>query len=336
MSLTLPTMLGGLALLGVIAYGVLGGADFGGGVWDLTASGPRAKEQREAIARALAPVWEANHVWLIFVLVVLFGGFPPAFEALSVGLYGAFHVALVGITLRGAAFVFRAYGPQEEGPVRRWGAVFGAASALTPVLLGMCLGAVSSGRLRVRADLVHTPEGSALLSPVSLAMGAFALAVCAYTAAVFLFHATQGALREDFRRRALAVGTVVVALSVALVPLLRLYASHLWEGLFSARALPVVAVGVMAALGSGLALLRRRSGLARVCAVAQVACLLAGWGLAQFPYVIYPDLTLHGTAAPPLTQRFYLYSLPLGAALLGPSLWLLFRVAQRPAPAGEH
>jgi cytochrome bd ubiquinol oxidase subunit II len=333
----LADLVAGLALIALIAYAVLAGADFGGGVWDAFARGPRRAEQREAIARAMGPVWEANHVWLIFLIVLLFTGFPAAFAALSVGLFTPFHLVLLGIILRGAAFVFRAYSPQSARTLRpgrqaaRWGAVFGAASVITPVLLGMCLGAVSAGNLRViggRVEITGTPPW---LAPVSLATGAFALAVCAYLAAVYLANETEGDLREDFRRRALLSGTAVVALSVLVLPLLRAQAPHLWAGLTSVRAAPVLALGVAAALLSGWALWKRRPRLARTATVVQTACLLAGWGIAQHPFLIYPDVTVHAAAASDATLRFVLWSTPFGMALLLPSLWLLFRVFKGPA-----
>ncbi|HEX5725960.1 MAG TPA: cytochrome d ubiquinol oxidase subunit II [Longimicrobiaceae bacterium] len=328
------TAVAGVTLAALVAYAVLAGADFGGGVWDALARGPRRQAQREAIARAMGPVWEANHVWLVFVIVLLFTAFPAAFAALSVALFLPFHLVLLGIILRGAAFVFRAHSPR--GAALRWGAVFGAASVFTPVLLGMCLGAVSAGTLRVIGGAVRIEGPAPWLAPVSLAMGAFALAVCAYLAAVYLANETAGALREDFRARALAAGTAVVALSVLLLPLLRAQAPHLWEGLLRPRAAPVVAVGVAAALLSGWALLRRRFRLARAATVVQTACLLAGWGIAQHPYLVYPDLTLAGAAAPAATLRFLLWSLPFGMAVLLPSLWYLFRVFKwGPAPGGE-
>jgi cytochrome bd ubiquinol oxidase subunit II len=319
-----------LTLVAVVAYGVLGGADFGGGVWDLAASGPNRERQRDAIARAMGPVWEANHVWLVFVIVLLFSAFPVAYGALSTGLFTAFHLVLLGIILRGAAFVFRAYSPESgreftDRSKRRWGAVFGTASVITPVLLGMSLGAVSTGRFRVRDGAVLL-DGIPWLAPVAIAMGAFALAVCAYMAAVFLAYETDGDLREDFRRRALWAGTAVVALSVLLLPLLVVEAPHLWEGLLAARTLPVLGLGVSAALASGWFLRTRRYRLARLAAIAQIACLLAGWGIAQYPFIIYPDITIYNAAAPDVTLRFILFTLPLGLALLLPSLWYLFRV----------
>jgi cytochrome d ubiquinol oxidase subunit II len=324
-------LVAGLALAAVIAYAVLGGADFGGGIWDLFARGPRRDAQRDAIAQAMGPVWEANHVWLIFVIVIVFTAFPRAYEALSIALYLPFHLVLLGITLRGAAFVFRAYSPRR-GDVRRtpaerrWGALFGGASVLTPVLLGMCLGAVSAGNIRIAEGDVVTIGSPAWLQPVAVAMGALALALCAYLAAVYLAIETDGELREDFRRRALLAGTFVVALSVLALPLLRLEARHLWDGLVGGRGLIALVPGAIAALLSGLALLRRWYRTARAAAIVQIGCLLAGWGLAQAPYLIYPDLTFAGAAAPDATLRFVLWSTAPGLALLLPSLWYLFRV----------
>jgi cytochrome d ubiquinol oxidase subunit II len=342
-----------LGVVALIAYAVLGGADFGGGIWDLFATGPRRDAQRDAIAHAMGPVWEANHVWLIFVIVIIFSAFPRAYEALSIALFVPFHLVLLGIILRGAAFVFRAYSPQSARGAgagtgaRRWGAVFGIASVMTPVLLGMCLGAVSSGAIVIE---VSAGGGSGLgaaagdasiagaadtlpawLAPVSLLIGALALALCAYLAAVFLANETTGALREDFRTRALFAGTAVVVLSAAALPLVRVQAPHLWQGLIGGPATPVVLAGVAAALLSGWWLRGRRYRLARIASVAQVACLLAGWAVAQSPYIIHPGLTLADAAAPRSTLLFILWSTPAGMAVLIPSLWLLFRVFK-----GEH
>lgn len=335
----LEEIVAGVTLLTAIAYAVFAGADFGGGVWDIFATGPRREEQREAIAHAMGPVWEANHVWLIFIIVLLFTAFPPAFAALSIGLFTMFHLVLVGITLRGAAFVFRAYGPRVGRSSGRWGYIFGITSVITPVLLGMCLGSISAGGLRVINGQVQIQGTPPWLAPVSLAMGALALSICAYLAAVYLTNETTGALQADFRKRALLAGTAVVGLSVLTLPLLYLEAEHLWNGLISIQAAPVVTIGVIAALLSGWALLNSRFQLARIATVMQVAFLLTGWGLAQRPYLIYPDVTLSEAAAPAATLKFVLYSLPFGMGLLLPSLWFLFRVFksdyQRPTTAAE-
>jgi cytochrome d ubiquinol oxidase subunit II len=316
----------GVALLALTAYTVLAGADFGGGVWDFFASGSRARDQRKAIAAAMGPVWEANHVWLIFLLVLLFTGFPIAFAVLSVAFFIPFHLILVGIILRGAAFVFRAHGSVEAGPQRIWARAFGSASIITPVLLGMCLGAVSSGAIRVVGGVVQVDYWTAWLTPLSWGCGAFALALFSYLAAVYLTLETEGDLREDFRQRTLVSGGVVVALAVLLIPLLLWQAPRLAESLFSVRALPVMGLGVVFALLSLWAVLTRRFTVARVTAVAEVVVLLWGWALAQWPYIIYPDLTWEAAAAPDATLGFLLATAPLGAVLLVPSLWLLFAV----------
>ncbi|HXG10849.1 MAG TPA: cytochrome d ubiquinol oxidase subunit II [Gemmataceae bacterium] len=321
----LEEIVAGYGLLGVIAYAVLAGADFGGGIWDLFAGGPRRVQQRVAIAHAMGPVWEANHVWLIFVIVLLFTAFPPAFAALSIALFVPFHLVLIGITLRGAAFVFR--GPEIRGPsASPWGTVFGVASVITPVLLGMSVGAVSAGSLRVNEGQVRIEGPPPWLAPVSVTMGALALATCAYLAAVYLTNETDGPLREDFRRRALLAGTVVVALAVLALPLIYWEAPDLWKGLMSVRVAPVLAAGAVVALVSGWALWRSRFRLARVATVGHVALLLLGWGLAQYPYLIYPDVTLHKAAANAATLRFVAVAVPVGLLVLLPSLWLLFRV----------
>ncbi|MFL5732494.1 MAG: cytochrome d ubiquinol oxidase subunit II, partial [Chloroflexia bacterium] len=277
---TLVTLVAGLALLALTAYTLLAGADFGGGVWDFFARGPRAREQREAIAQAMGPVWEANHVWIIFLLVILFTGFPIAFAALSEALFIPFHLLLLGIILRGAAFVFRAHGAEEAGPQRAWARTFGTASIITPVLLGMCLGAVSAGEIRVVNGQVQVNYWTAWLTPLSWACGALALALFAYLAAVYLAVETGGHLREDFRRRTLVSGGVVVAIAVVLLPLLALEAPRLAEGLLSPQALPVLLVGAALALLSLWAVLTRRFTLARITAAGEVTMLLWGWALA--------------------------------------------------------
>ena len=320
----------GAILLALIAYGVLGGADFGGGVWDALARGPRKGAQRAAIARAMGPVWEANHVWLIFVIVLLFTVFPPVFRVVSIALFVPFHLMLIGITLRGAAFAFRSHETHlvdVDSRTRVWGVVFGASSVITPVLFGMCFGAVSSGGIRVAIDgSLRFESSAAWLSPFSLCMGGAALSLFAYLAAVFLCVETTGALQEDFRRRALGAGTIVVIGAALTVPLTYFQAPHLWRGLTSARVVPVLLFGLGAAIVSGYALLVRRPRRARAAAIAQIVALLVGWALAQRPYLVYPDLLLEATAAEPATMRFVLASLPVGAALIVPSLWFLFRV----------
>lgn len=332
----LPELIGLVALVLLIAYAVLGGADFGGGVWNLLAWGVRAEEQRRAVAVAMGPVWEANHVWLIFLIVILFTAYPLAFAALSVALFWPFHLVLAGIVLRGAAFVFRAHGRAAAGTPLGWGAVFGAASVITPLLLGASLAAVSTGQIRVVDGIVQRGVESSWPGAFTLATGVLTLAVCAYLAAMYLTLETEGELREDFRVRALILWLVGGVISLGTLLLARSEAPRLWQELTSFPPVLAVLAGILVAPATAFALWRRRYGLARELAVGQVALLLIGWALAQRPYIIYPDVTLSGSAAPPATLGFVLWTLPFGLALLLPSLWFLFAVFKWRNPAAEE
>lgn len=330
-----PEMYAGLwMLLALTAYSFLGAADFGGGVWDLLAGGPRATEHRRLISRAMGPVWEANHVWLIFFLVVLFSAFPPVFAALSVAMFLPFHLVLAGIVLRGAAFVFRSYAPYDSVASRVWASVFGAASIITPFLLGAALGAVSSGAIRVQGGSVQANLAAALLGPFPLLVGFLTLALGAYLAAVYLtVEAPAGEVREDFRRRALWAGGAVALLAALLLPVMQRAVPWLAGGLLHPQALPLLLAGLLLTLAAAWALWLRRYYLARFASVAEVITLLWGWSLAQWPYLIYPDLTMLNSAAPPQILRFLLRLMPMGLVLLLPSLWLLFRVFKGENPA---
>jgi len=318
------------ALFGIVAYALLGGADFGGGVWDLFASGERRKQQRLAIQRAMGPVWEANHVWLIFVIVVLFTCFPRGFAALGMALFMPFHLALIGIVLRGSSFIFRSYqsrGKEAAAETSSWGVVFGVASIISPMLLGTAFGVVTQGRVGL------APGGEALaLHPVTwlswyaIANGFLALASCAYLAAVYLMLETTGDLRDDFRRRAIVAGTTTAALALLVLILARSEAEWFFGRLISWRTLPLVAGGLFCFAVSGWAVFSRRYELARSFAAAEIALLLLGWGVAQYPYLAYPDMRLAEVAAPMATLRFVVLSLPVGGLLLFPSLWLLLTV----------
>ena len=203
-----PTLLAGIILVSLSWYTLLGGADYGGGVWDLFATGPTAPRQREVIARAIAPVWEANHVWLIVAVTLLFAGFPGAFARIGTFLHIPLVAALTGIVLRGAAFVFRAYGPDDPRHEWWWGRVFAIASSLTPLVLGIIVGALTEGRLPVSpgtgfADTFVYPW----LTPFTLAVGAFTLALFAYLAAVYLtLEADDAEVEAAFRLRAIGAG----------------------------------------------------------------------------------------------------------------------------------
>ena len=202
-------------LAALVLYALMGGADFGGGMWDLLASGPRAERQRNAIAGAIAPIWEANHVWLILVVVILFTGFPAAFAGMMTALNIPVMAMLIGIVLRGSAFVFRNHDAQSEAVRRRWGAIFGAASFFTPFFQGTILGALATGRIRVVGGRVVSGFLAGWLTPFALSCGVFALALFAFLAATYLTLDTkdQPDLRDDFRLRALASGAALVPIA---------------------------------------------------------------------------------------------------------------------------
>jgi cytochrome d ubiquinol oxidase subunit II len=312
-------------------YFVLAGADFGGGVWDLLATGPRADRQRAAVAHAIGPVWEANHVWLILVVVILFSGFPRAFAVVSVALHVPLTLFLVGVVLRGAAFAFRGFDGTSDRAQRRWGRVFSSASTVSPLLLGMCVGAIASGRIRVAPDgLVTGGFFAPWLGPFSFALGVFSLALCAFLAATYLsveLEATDPELAEDFRRRALASGALVgVSALAALVlagegaPLVReALGTRSWRWPFH-FATGLAAVAALAALA------RRSYRAARAAAVAQTALILLGWAASQYPFLVVPDVTLASAAANPETRALLLGALGVGVPVLAPSLLILFRV----------
>jgi cytochrome d ubiquinol oxidase subunit II len=325
---------GAILLTGVILYATFGGADFGGGIWDLFATGPRAEDQRKEIARAIGPIWEANHVWLIFVVVLTFTVFPPVFAAVSSALYVPLSLVLVGITLRGVAFVFRAYASDVAPARRALSRVFASASAVTPMLLGMCAGAVATGEIRVVDGSVTSSLWSTWLGPFPLAIGLLALTVCAYLAAVYLCVETSGELQEDFRRRALIAGAVFTAISLVALPLARSEAPVIWEGMIDREIITIVPLAVLAAVASGIAVLRRRYRLARLAAAVWVAIIIVGWALAQYPYLVVPDLTVTDAAASRAMMTVALWSYIAGAIVLIPALWLLFALFKGKNPAG--
>jgi len=311
---------------GAVAYVLLGGADLGGGVWDLFASGPHRAQQRSLIATTMGPVWEANHVWLVFVLIGLFSGFPAAFGALCRLLAVPLALALLGIVLRGAAFVFRQYGSTDHtdgGPVpgtAAWGRVFAIASTFTPAVLGLCAGAVATGRL-----------GGAF--PVTAA--ALGLALCAYLAAVYLCREAMVRsgkdLVRDFRRRALLVAVVAGALALVALPVLGHDAPALTARLWQ-RAWWLVALSAVGGVASIATVARYRFGLARGFAALAVASVLAGWGVASYPYLVPPGLTVADAAGPVQTQPVILAVLVAGFLVTVPALALLLRVFGRPGP----
>lgn len=322
--------------LSLIAYAVLGGADFGGGIWDFCAFGPQAERQRRLIGQALGPVWEANHVWLIFLIVGLFTAFPSAFSVLSTALIVPFTLALLGIVLRGAAFIFRAQAAEAVTFGKIWGRVFSTASTITPFLFGTAAAAVASGQVRVQGGSVQTDLLTGWTTPFALTIGALALSLCAVLAALNLIIEAQNSndaeLVEAFRRRALIAGAITLVLDVVAFTLSPFEAPLLWHGML-AHALPLVIVTGLIGLATATALVLRRYRLARALAITVTAFIFASWGVSQFPYLIPVNVTINNAASPPATLLALLIGTSISMALLLPSLWLLFHVFRGKNPA---
>jgi cytochrome d ubiquinol oxidase subunit II len=325
---TLADLAAGTMLASLVVYTVLGGADFGGGVWDLLARGPRARAQRALVEEVITPVWEVNHIWLILVVVLAFSCFPPAYAALGTALHLPLTGMLVGVVLRGAAFVFRHYDDRRDQVQRRWGRVFAVASTVTPLFLGASLAAVSSGQIRLQDGQVTSSLWAGWTSPFALTTGALTLALCATIAATFLTSETREAeLQGDFRRKALlAQGALVILAALGALLAEPAFAARLLESSWSPAVLGATALAMLALV---VALVRRRFALARVLVVVQATGLVGGWGLAQYPMLIAPDLTIDQAAAPARTLQLILGCLAAGSVVLLPSLVWLFRVFAR-------
>jgi cytochrome bd ubiquinol oxidase subunit II len=325
-----------LALMwaGITAYALFGGADFGAGFWDLVAGGPqRGSAQRRLIEHAIGPVWEANHVWLIFVLVVLWTGFPDAFAAIASSLYVPLTLVAVGVILRGAGFAFRkaVTGVTLE---RLFGATFAASSVITPFFLGTVAGAVASGR--VPAGIAQAHPVRSFVNPTSALGGVLAVVVCAYLAAVYLMadarRSGEPDLVEGFRRRALGSGAVAGAVVLGGIAVLRADAPDLFDGL-TGRGMPLVVLSALTGIASLACVWHRRFVAARVTAAGAVTAVLWGWAAAQYPDLLTGQLTIAEAAAPAVTLRAALLSLGVGAVLVIPALVVLFAVFQRESAA---
>lgn len=326
---TLELTVAAAMLISLIGYAVLGGADFGAGVWDLLARGPRASRQRTVIEQAIAPIWEANHVWLILVVVILFTGFPPAFSAIMTALHIPVTIMLIGIVLRGTSFVFRAYDSREDRVQRRWGRVFAVSSTITPIMLGTIIAGVSSGDIDLKDGFVTSGWFNSWLGVYPLAVGGFTLVLFAYIAAIFLTVETydEPELQEDFRRRALLSAIALGVFALLVVLLAGNHAEYIREELLNSWwTWPLqIATGLLA-VGTIGALLIRRFYMARTLAVVQVALILVGWGASMSPYLVVDDVRYDDAAAPDITLQLMLGALAIGSLILFPSLYYLYRI----------
>jgi len=315
-------------IAGLTAYAVLGGADFGGGLWDLTAGGDRRGGRvRGMVQRSMSPVWEANHVWLIFVLAIFWTAFPVAFGSVFSTLYVPFALAAVGIIFRGAAFALRGQAATIK-EARTLGAMFALSSVLVPFCLGAAVGGIASGRVPV--GNAGGDAFSSWLNPTSATIGVLAVLVGAYLAAVYMaadsVRAGIADLEEAFRARALLSGAAVGAVAIGGLLLVRDDARHLYDGLTHGTGLVLVLISAGCGAGTLALVWARRFEWARVSAAAAVACITVGWPVAQRPDLLPGELTLERAAASDATLIALLVSVAIGLVVLVPSLWVLYRL----------
>jgi cytochrome d ubiquinol oxidase subunit II len=322
-SLPLVFVLAGLAL-----YTVLGGADFGAGFWQLFAGrGRQAEEVRGHAHRSIGPVWEANHVWLIFVITVLWTAYPRAFGSIASTLAVPLFIALIGIVFRGAAYALRAGAatPRESG---RIDTIFSLSSIVTPFALGAAVGGIATDRVPVgnaAGDL-----WSSWLNPTSIFIGVLAVVTSAYLAAVYLAadaaRDRRAELERGFRLRALGAGIVAGAVAIAGIFVVDADSHGLFHSLLTGRALPAVIVSAVAGLATLALVFRRRYEPARYGAALAVAAIVAGWALARWPTIL-PGLTVHRAAAGHDTLVAIVVAVLAGGAILFPALGFLFKLA---------
>ncbi len=321
---TLPLV---FVLGGLVLYTVLGGADFGAGLWRLLAGrGERGERIREHAHHAMGPVWEANHVWLIFVLTVTWTAYPVFFGSIASTLAVAFFIAALGIIMRGASYALRS-GASGARETRVVDATFGVASLVTPFALGAAAGGIASERVPV--GNAAGPLFSSWLNPTSILIGVLAVAFSAYLAAVYLAadaaRLGEADLEDAFRSRALGAGVVAGGLALAGLVVLHGDAHSLYTGLLSGAALACLVVSVLAGAGTLALVLRRRFEPARFSGAVAVAAVIAGWAFARYPTLL-PGLNVHQAAASHDTLVCLVVAVLAGGAILFPSLALLFRL----------
>ena len=335
---TLQFLAVSLIWFALLAYGVFGGADFGGGIWDLLATGKRADKQRQAIAKALGPVWEANNVWLIFVIVGAFSCFPVVFSSLSIALSIPLTLALIGIVMRGSAFVFRAHAAGATGIDSIWGRVFSAASTITPFLFGMCAAAIASGSIRVTNGNPTSDYVGSWTSPFAFACGAFALGMCSSLAATYLTVEAasdqQYDLERSFRLKAIISGAVAAVVGLIALLLAHFYAPALWSGLLG-KALPITIGAMLVGLATAFCLLTQRDRTARILLMLEITAIFVAWAVAQAPALIVPDVTIANAASPDVTLKAFLIASTVGMIFFLPSLWFLFSVFKGENPHSQ-
>jgi NADH dehydrogenase FAD-containing subunit/cytochrome bd-type quinol oxidase subunit 2 len=328
--MTLADLVAAVLLLAVTAYALFGGADFGAGFWDLTAGNAREGAQpRGLINRALSPVWEVNHVWLIFCLVVLWTAFPPAFASIMTTLSIPISLALLGIVLRGAGFAFH---HEAEQASRQWRLerLFAISSILTPFFLGAAIGGIISGRVPV-GNAAGDPFSS-WLNPTSIFIGLLAVAVCAYLSAVYLvtdaYHAADPDLESYFRDRAIGAAVVAGLVSIGGIFVLRAEDPAFVQGLLQ-RGWILFLLTAVCGIGALVILRRGRRRWTRVLAAVAVAALVWGWGVAQYPYLLPDSLTIAAGAGAQATLVWLVIVVVAALLVVLPALLLVYHLDQK-------
>jgi cytochrome d ubiquinol oxidase subunit II len=316
--------------VGVLAYAIFGGADFGAGFWDLVAGGTeRGDRPRSVIDHSIGPVWEANHVWLVFSFVVLWTCFPEAYASITLTLFVPLTIAALGIVLRGSSFAFRkaVFRTRDR---RNFGAAFAVSSVLVPYCMGAVVGGIASER--VPAGGVAGDPWSSWVNPTSVLGGVLAVTVAAFLASVYLVWDADRLADADmvayFRARAVGAAMVAGIVSFAGIFVIRADARFLFDGL-SSRGLPLVLGSAIAGAGSLILLLRRSHRGARLLSVAAVTLVVLAWGVAQWDFILPQSLTVDQAAAPSGTIWAVLVAVALAAALVVPGFVLLYVLDQR-------
>ncbi len=325
-----------ILIAAITMYAIFGGADFGAGFWDLIAGGAKRGEgPRAVIDHSIGPVWEANHVWLIFTFVVLWTGFPEAYASITLTLFVPLTLAALGIVLRGASFAFRkaVFRTRDQ---RNFGAAFAVSSVLVPYFMGSVAGAVASGRVPAGGE--PGEPVTSWINPTSILGGVLAVATSAFLSATYLVWDARRLGKPDlveyFRRRAVAAGVVSGVIAFVGIFVLHADATYVYHGLTS-RALPCVIVSAVCGVGSLVLLLRGGARGARLLAIGAVASIVVGWGVAQWPYILPTTLTVSDAAAPESTLVAIVVVTGIAAVTIVPALGLLYRLDQKSLLPGE-
>jgi cytochrome d ubiquinol oxidase subunit II len=328
----------GILLVAITLYAILGGADFGAGVWEFNTAMRSSKKERDLLYRAIGPVWEVNHVWLIFALVLMFSAFPIAFAALCRALWIPLLLALLGIFARSVGFAFREY---AAGAVRQqalFGAVFAFASTSTPFFFGACAGAIAGG-LPVDADgKFHGDHLTGWITPLSVFCSFYAVGLCSYISALFMSCEAQAdndpELTVVWSRRALTMGVILGIFSALGLVIVSQYTPDLWQG-FRSSSLPLVATSAVTGFISMLCVWKARYKFAAGAAALTVASVILGWGVAQYPLIVPPAINVHTTKAPEAVLWAMIIAVAAGAVVLIPSLGWLFYLFKGKHPGGS-